>query len=84
MPDELIAKLLADCTKKGMKTVVARPPHRANFGSDGEIVLPEMAPNWLVPVGHVIIGQLLALRLGLLRGRPIDTAPGLAKVTLSA
>ncbi len=84
MSDELVAKLLADCSAKGMQTVVVRPPNRQGFSASGEIVLPEHAPNWLVPMGQVALGQVLALRLGILRGRPIDTAPGLAKVTLTA
>lgn len=84
MPDELILKLLSDCSAKGMKTVLIRPAGRKALPADAEIVLPEHAPNWLTPMGHVIIGQVLALRLGELRGRPIDTAPGLAKVTLIA
>jgi glucosamine--fructose-6-phosphate aminotransferase (isomerizing) len=84
MSDELVAKLLGDCSAKGMKTVVVRSPDRMSFSANAEIVLPEQAPNWLIPMGHVVIGQILALRLGSLRGRPIDTAPGLAKVTLIA
>jgi len=84
MSDELIAKLLSDCSAKGMKTVVVRLPNRSAFSANGEIVLPEQVPNWLTPIGHVVVGQVLALRLGTLRGRPIDTAPGLAKVTLTA
>ena len=84
MSDELVAKLLSDCSAKGMRTVVVRSPDRQSFSANAEIVLPEQAPNWLIPMGHVVVGQILALRLGTLRGRPIDTAPGLAKVTLIA
>jgi glucosamine--fructose-6-phosphate aminotransferase (isomerizing) len=84
MSDELVAKLLNECSAKGMGTVVIRPPQRQGFSANAEIVLPEQTPNWLTPMGYVVIGQILALRLGSLRGRPIDTAPGLAKVTLIA
>ena len=43
-----------------------------------------MAPNWVLGLSAVVLGQVIALRLGVARGRPIDTSPGLAKVTLSA
>jgi glucosamine--fructose-6-phosphate aminotransferase (isomerizing) len=52
--------------------------------SDEEIVLAESAPNWSIALAEIVVGQVLALRLGEQRGRPIDTAPGLNKVTLSA
>jgi hypothetical protein len=32
---------------------------------------------------HVVIGQVLALRLGEQRQRPIDEPPGLKKITLT-
>jgi hypothetical protein len=67
-----------------MRTVVVRPPERAAVAGDEEIVLAESAPNWSVELAEVVVGQVLALRLGELRGRPIDAAPGLKKITLSA
>jgi hypothetical protein len=67
-----------------MSTVVLRPSSRGAFASDAEIVVDESGPNWCVALAEIIVGQVLALRLGELRGRPIDTSPGLKKVTLSA
>jgi hypothetical protein len=67
-----------------MKTVVLRSSDRRAVSGDGEIVLSERMPNWSAGLAEVIVGQVLALRLGQLRGRPIDTSPGLSKVTLTA
>jgi glucosamine--fructose-6-phosphate aminotransferase (isomerizing) len=77
-------ELLAESRRIGMRTVVMRTPERGGLACDEEIVLGESAPNWSVGLAHVVVGQVLALRLGELRGRPIDTAPGLKKITLSA
>jgi glutamine---fructose-6-phosphate transaminase (isomerizing) len=76
--------LLEECRRFSMGTVVLRSLSRGPFVSDAEIVVDESGPNWCVALAEVIVGQVLALRLGELRGRPIDTAPGLKKVTLSA
>jgi glutamine---fructose-6-phosphate transaminase (isomerizing) len=76
--------LLEECRRFSMSTVVVRPSSRDAFASDAEIVVDEDGPNWCVALAEVIVGQVLALRLGELRGRPIDTSPGLKKVTLSA
>jgi len=84
LSDTVGGELLADSRRVGMRTVVVRPPGRAGFAGDEEIVLAESAPNWSVGLAQVLVGQVLALRLGEQRGRPIDTAPGLKKVTLSA
>jgi glucosamine--fructose-6-phosphate aminotransferase (isomerizing) len=84
MTDDLSAGLLDECRQFGMKTVVLRPPERNPMKCDGEIVLTEPMANWSAGLAEVIVGQALALRLGELRGRPIDTAPGLSKVTLTA
>jgi glucosamine--fructose-6-phosphate aminotransferase (isomerizing) len=84
MSDDLSESLMSECRQFGMRTVVIRPPDRAPLTCDHEIVLPESASNWCVGLTMVIVGQVLALRLGELRGRPIDTSPGLHKVTLSA
>jgi glutamine---fructose-6-phosphate transaminase (isomerizing) len=84
MPDELGTSLLEECRKFGMKTVVLRSSTRRSIPSDGEIILAERMQNWSAGLAQVIVGQVLALRLGQLRGRPIDTSPGLSKVTLTA
>jgi glutamine---fructose-6-phosphate transaminase (isomerizing) len=76
--------LLDECRGFSMITVALRPASRGPFVCDAEIVVDEAGPNWCVALAEVIVGQVLALRLGELRGRPIDTAPGLKKVTLSA
>jgi glucosamine--fructose-6-phosphate aminotransferase (isomerizing) len=76
--------LLEECRRFSMSTVVLRPSSRGAFASDAEIVVDEAGSNWCVALAEVIVGQVLALRLGELRGRPIDTSPGLKKVTLSA
>jgi len=75
---------LEECRRFSMSSVVLRSLSRGAFASDAEIVVDESGPNWCVALAEVIVGQVLALRLGELRGRPIDTSPGLKKVTLSA
>jgi glucosamine--fructose-6-phosphate aminotransferase (isomerizing) len=84
LSDAVANELLDESRLVGMRTVVLRTPERARFASDEEIVLSESAPNWAVGLAQVVVGQALALRLGELRGRPIDTAVGLKKITLSA
>jgi glucosamine--fructose-6-phosphate aminotransferase (isomerizing) len=84
LSDAVADELLVDSRRVGMRTVVVRTPERSRIASDEEIVLGESAPNWSVGLAQVIVGQVLALRLGELRGRPIDTAVGLKKITLSA
>lgn len=84
LSDAVADELLVESRRVGIRTVVVRPPERAAFAGDEEIVLGESAPNWSVGLAEVVVGQVLALRLGELRGRPIDTAPGLKKITLSA
>jgi glutamine---fructose-6-phosphate transaminase (isomerizing) len=84
MTDELSASLLEECRQCGMKTVVLRSSQRSAVASDGQIVLSERMANWSLGLAEVIVGQTLALRLGQLRGRPIDTSPGLSKITLTA
>ncbi len=82
--DDVGTELLEKCRGFGMRAVALRASDRTSFPGDREIVLAESAPNWCVGLAEVIVGQVLALRLGELRGRPIDTAPGLKKVTLLA
>jgi glucosamine--fructose-6-phosphate aminotransferase (isomerizing) len=84
MTDSVSAELLEECHRFGMRTVVLRPPDRSTIPCDGEIILLESMPNWCLGLAEVIVGQVLALRIGELRGRPIDTSPGLHKITLSA
>jgi glutamine---fructose-6-phosphate transaminase (isomerizing) len=84
LSDELAAELLRGSRDAGMRTVVLRATHRSALTNDTEIVLDVTAPNWSLGLAQVIVGQVLALRLGERRGRPIDTSPGLRKVTTSA
>ncbi len=84
LTDDVARDVLGGCGEAGMRTIVVRTPEREGTGADVEIVLPRQAPNWLSTLGMVIVGQVVALRLGERRGRPIDTSPRLHKVTLSA
>ncbi|MFZ0768508.1 MAG: SIS domain-containing protein [Acidimicrobiales bacterium] len=84
LTDVVGGELLDECQRFGMRTVVLRSSERASVTCDAEIVLEESMPNWSLGLAEVIVGQALALRVGELRGRPIDTSPGLKKVTLSA
>ncbi len=84
LSDELAALVLADCARAGMRTVVVRGPGRGALDSDAEVALPLGAPNWAAGLLEVVVGQVLALRLGERRGRPVDTSPGLSKVTSTA
>jgi glucosamine--fructose-6-phosphate aminotransferase (isomerizing) len=84
LSDEVLAATVRDSQAAGMLCVFLRPASRILSGADAEIVLPFSGPNWVVGLGQVIIGQVLALRIGEYRGRPIDTSPRLRKVTLSA
>ncbi len=84
MAASVSAELLNESRQSGMSTVVVRAPGHAAFSGDEEIVLSEEMPNWCAGLAEVIVGQVLALRIGELRGRPIDSSPGLKKITLSA
>jgi glucosamine--fructose-6-phosphate aminotransferase (isomerizing) len=84
LTDAVLRELLQGCRDSGMAVVVIRPPTREPVECDAEIILPEAGANWVVGLSAVIVGQAIALRLGEVRGRPIDTSPGLSKVTLSA
>jgi glucosamine--fructose-6-phosphate aminotransferase (isomerizing) len=84
MEDEIAVSLVEQCTERGMRTVILRSSEHASRASDVDIVLPEATDNWCLGLALVVVGQALSLRLGELRGRPIDTAPGLNKVTLTA
>jgi glucosamine--fructose-6-phosphate aminotransferase (isomerizing) len=84
MTDAVGSELVSECRRFGMRTVVLRDGRRADLSGDADILLGEAMPNWCLGLAEVIVGQALSLRLGERRGRPIDTAPGLKKVTLSA
>jgi glutamine---fructose-6-phosphate transaminase (isomerizing) len=53
---------------------------RASDDGAGDLPFPA-GPEWLAPIPAAIAGQLLALELGLARGRDPDRPPGLSKVT---
>jgi glucosamine--fructose-6-phosphate aminotransferase (isomerizing) len=84
LTDEIASSVLDSCRQMGMRTVVLRTSNRASCESDDEIIIEEVTPNWSLGLAQVIVGQVLALRIGELRHRPIDTSPGLHKVTLTA
>jgi glucosamine--fructose-6-phosphate aminotransferase (isomerizing) len=84
LTDEVARTLVEECQRFSMRTVVLRSKQRASFSSDAEIVLDSTEPNWCLALAQVVVGQVLALRVGERRGRPIDTSPGLSKVTLTA
>lgn len=85
LSDAVLRELLKGCRESGMTTMVLRPSTRAvSVECDAEIVFPLTTPNWATGLVAVVVGQVLALRLGEVRGRPIDTSPRLSKVTLSA
>jgi glucosamine--fructose-6-phosphate aminotransferase (isomerizing) len=84
MEDEIAASLVEQCSARGMRTVILRSSEHASQAGDADILLPSTMDNWCLGLALVVVGQVLSLRLGELRGRPIDTAPGLNKVTLTA
>jgi len=84
MDDEIATSLIEQCAARGMRTVILRSSAHPPRASDADIALPESMDNWCLGLALVVVGQVLSLRLGELRGRPIDTAPGLNKVTLTA
>jgi glucosamine--fructose-6-phosphate aminotransferase (isomerizing) len=73
--------LLSKAKASGLSTLVLRPESRTSLGADGEIVVPITIANWAFALAAVVVGQVAALRLGEFRGRPIDSPPGLSKVT---
>ena len=84
MTDDVANAALQGSRDAGMTCVVLRGPDRAPFDADAEIVLPEVTANWLTGLAEVVVGQVLALRLGERHDRPIDSSPRLKKITLSA
>ena len=81
--DSLATQVLEGSRTAGLSTTVIGPASRTSLASDARVVVDD-APNWTLGLVEVLFGQVLALRLGERRGRPIDSAPGLNKVTLSA
>lgn len=81
--DDEARDLIARAADSGLTTMATRGPRRGPCGADVEIVLPVEAPNWMMTFLTVVVGQVLALRLGVARGRPIDDPPGLKKITLT-
>jgi glucosamine--fructose-6-phosphate aminotransferase (isomerizing) len=82
--DEVAHAAISGSREASMRCVVLRSPSRYIAGADAEVVVPHDSPNWLAGLALVVVGQVLALRLGERHGRPIDTSPRLKKVTLSA
>jgi fructoselysine-6-P-deglycase FrlB-like protein len=84
LTDDVARNVVNSCRQMGMRTVVLRSSDRSSCECDDEIIINEVLPNWLFGLAQVVVGQVVALRLGELRHRPIDTSPGLNKVTLTA
>jgi glucosamine--fructose-6-phosphate aminotransferase (isomerizing) len=84
MTDDIAAGVIDSAVQMGMATVVLRSAQRAQLECDAQIVIEESLANWSLGLAEVLVGQVLALRIGELRERPIDTSPGLSKVTLTA
>ena len=81
---ELAVQVVDAARRMGMSTISLRGVNSADVGAHDDIELPVQGPDWLVGLAEVVAGQVLALRLGERRHRPIDSPPGLSKVTLSA
>ncbi len=81
---EIAEGVLASCRQRAMRTVVIRSSAGQRCACDEEIVIDERLANWALGLAQVVVGQVLSLRIGEVRGRPIDTSPGLSKVTLTA
>jgi glucosamine--fructose-6-phosphate aminotransferase (isomerizing) len=81
--DETVVDLVARAKSSGMTTLVSRSALRASTGADVELTLPVASPNWITPFLNIVVGQVMALRLGERNHRPIDQPPGLKKITLT-
>lgn len=81
--DAAAADLVARAKSSGLTTLVSRSADRAKTNADVELTLPVASPNWITPFLNVVVGQVMALRLGELNERPIDQPPGLKKITLT-
>jgi glucosamine--fructose-6-phosphate aminotransferase (isomerizing) len=81
--DESVGDLVARARASGLTTLVSRSSARAATEADVEVVLPVLSPNWTTPFLNIVVGQVMALRLGEMNHRPIDQPPGLKKITLT-
>ena len=81
--DAHASDLITRARASGLSTMATRLPSRAFTGADVEIVLPLDCSNWMTPFLTIVVGQVMALRLGKQRHRPIDEPPGLRKITLT-
>jgi glucosamine--fructose-6-phosphate aminotransferase (isomerizing) len=81
--DESVGDLVSRARASGMSTLVSRSSARAATAADVELVLPVLSANWTMPFLNVVVGQVMALRLGEANRRPIDQPPGLKKITLT-
>jgi glucosamine--fructose-6-phosphate aminotransferase (isomerizing) len=81
--DESAADLVSSARASGLTTLVTRSSARGATGADVELVLPVLSSNWTAPFLSVVVGQVMALRLGEANRRPIDQPPGLKKITLT-
>jgi len=84
LDDAVADEVLDGARQAGMTCVVLRSPDRDAVNGDHTLVLPGSWPDFLTGLAAAVVGQVLALRLGERRGRPIDTSPRLKKITLSA
>jgi glucosamine--fructose-6-phosphate aminotransferase (isomerizing) len=75
--------LIERARASGLAVIVSRPEDRATTSADLEFVLPAKCPNWITPFLTIVLGQVMALRLGEDRDRPIDHPLGLKKITLT-
>jgi glucosamine--fructose-6-phosphate aminotransferase (isomerizing) len=82
--DDSVTDLVGRATASGLTTLVSRSSDRAATNADVDMVLPVVAPNWILPFLNIVIGQVMALRLGERNHRPIDRPPGLQKITLTS
>jgi len=62
--DESVGDLVSRARASGMTTLVSRSSARAATEADAEFVLPVLSPNWTMPFMNVVVGQVMALRLG--------------------
>ncbi len=79
--DDDAVNLLQRAKDSGMATLLLRSASRRSLNADDEIVVPVSTSNWAFGLATVIVGQVIALRLGEFHHRPIDQPPGLLKVT---
>lgn len=84
LDDAVAAAIIAGSREAGMGIIVITSAARQLSGADATIIVPGEFPSWVQGLQAVIVGQVLALRLGEVRGKSIDTSARLKKVTLSA